>query len=126
MNKQMMKATLAYLEDWADDGHSIVQIDDLIGYGFSGPWLRDLAERHQSSKSDPKWVITVDDQPADSFEGVYTLDLLETLIAELGIGATELTAAARTVGCIPNPIGRGTSARLYTVAIRAALSKGES
>jgi hypothetical protein len=108
-----------YLADFADDGHSIIPSEDLIKYGFSGPWLRDLEEVHPSSGG--KWDITVSGEPVDHFKGVWSLTLLEAVANELGIGPRELEAAAHVVGCIPNPMGRGTSARLYTAAIRAAL-----
>ena len=121
VNEQMIKATRAYLEDWADDGHSIIPANDLIKYGFSGPWLRDLAERYPSEGG--KWDITVGGNLVDSFTGVWSLALLETLLREFHVGSAELAAAAKTVGCSPTPIGRGTSARLYTVALRTALSR---
>jgi hypothetical protein len=127
MNEQFLTATRAYLKDFAGDGHSIIQIQTLINYGFSGVWVRDLAERHES-KGDhkwSKWSITVNGQPVDHFVGVWSLDLLRAFADELRLSGAELDfkAAARVAGCSPSPMGRGTTARLYTAAIRAALDQ---
>ncbi len=122
VNEQLLIATRAYLADWADDGHSIIPVEDLIKYGFSGVWLRDLAELHKSGNNF-RSQIWVAGKQVDHLMGVSTLDLLEALILELGIGQAELEAAARVEDCELNPMSRGTLSRLYTTAIRAALEK---
>lgn len=127
MNEQLRAATRAFLKDWEGDGRSIIPIENLLKYGFSAPWLRDLAEEHQSDNSNPRYQIWRDGKAVDSVFGVYTLDLLPELISELGErGETELKKAAAAEGyeSTHNMFftgGRNRAARTYAAAIYAII-----
>ena len=114
MNEQFLSATRAYLEDWADDGYSIIPVNDLVDYGFSGVWLRDLSENHQSVPDDHRRLISVNGKAVKSFMGVWTLDLLAAIAEEVGVSEAECAEVERTHS-------RTKMACLYTAAIRTAL-----
>jgi hypothetical protein len=117
---RLKAAVRGYLADWADEGHSIIPSENLLKYGFSGPWLRDLEEVYPSEGGVGQ-TIYVEGEPVKEFKGVWTLSLLAAITEELGIGRVEREEAAKRVGCVSMPIGRGTRARLYTEAIRHSI-----
>src|SRR5262245_18002900 len=100
----LLKAARAYLVDYADDGHAIIPSGDLLRYGFSGPWLRDLEEVHRSRDDIPGGDISVSGKPVNEFVGVWSLDLLLAIVNTLEISASQWEDARATVGCSPQPM----------------------
>jgi hypothetical protein len=41
------KAVDRYLKDYAGNGRAVILWRDLVKYGFSGVWLRDMEESHR-------------------------------------------------------------------------------
>ena len=106
---KLLTATLAYLEDWADDGHSIIPSSLLTKYGFSKLWLRTVERVHQSQGG--KHDVWLNDEVVPELTGIWTLDLLDKVVQELGITGYKYMG------------GRGSQAQEYTKAIREFVAK---
>ena len=128
MNREdLIAATRAYLADWEDDGHTIIEWRDLLKYGFDPVWLRDQVRDLKSGVG--KWQIydVGSGKPIEGMEGIHTLALLEEICRDLGLRRRCVVRRRNRSGEIIDwPVmGRGTCAHILTRRIRVAIGDAE-
>jgi hypothetical protein len=86
LHRADLAAIVAYCKD-GQPGHDIAALDELVkATKVAAEYFEHIEKEHTSSRTDPKFMITGPNGVLSSLKGVYILQLLEAIAADLGIG----------------------------------------